>query len=78
VKQLLPDARIHRPFWAYLAALLLVLAAAIQPAVFTYPAALALGVTGVWLGVNLGRVWWRYHRVLSLGRPSPSVRSLNQ
>lgn len=81
MKQFLPDARIHRQFWAYLAALLLVLAAAIQPAqpaVFTYPAALALGVTGVWLGVNLGRVWWRYHRVLSLGRPSPSVRSLNQ
>jgi hypothetical protein len=63
---------------AYLAALLLVLAAAIQPALFTYPAALALGVTGVWLGVNLWGVWHRYRRVLNLGRLSPSVRSLNQ
>ena len=78
MKQLLPDARINRQFRAYLTALLLVLAAAIQPAVFTYPAALALGVTGVWLGVNLWGVWHRYRRVLNLGRLSPSVRSLNQ
>jgi hypothetical protein len=75
MKQLLPDARIHRQFRAYLTALLLVLAAAIQPAVFTYPAALALGVTGVWLGVNLGRVWHRYRRVLregSVAAPAPA------
>ena len=64
MKQLLPEARIRRQWWAYLAALLLLLAAAVYPAVFTYPAALALGVTGAWLGINLLGVWRIYRRVL--------------
>ncbi len=63
MKQLLPDARVRRQSWACLAALLLLLAAAAHPALFTYPAALALGVTGAWLGVNLSRVWRIYRRV---------------
>ena len=67
MKQLLPDAAIRRQFWVYLAALLLLLAAAVHPPVFTYPAALALGGTGVWLGVNLMGVWWIYRRVLQDG-----------
>ncbi|MER2527162.1 MAG: hypothetical protein ABTR07_04450 [Candidatus Competibacter denitrificans] len=64
MKQLLPDAVIWRQWWAYLAALLLLLAAAVDPAIFTYPAALALGVTGTWLGVNLAGVGQTYYRLL--------------
>ena len=64
MKHLLPDAAIRRQSWAYLAALLLLLAAAVNPTVFTYPAALALGVTGAWLGVNLAGVGQTYHRLL--------------
>ncbi|MDS4070735.1 MAG: hypothetical protein RKO24_14050 [Candidatus Competibacter sp.] len=67
MKQLLPDALVRRQYWAYLAALLLLLAAAVYPAVFTYPAALALGVTGAWLGINLMGVWRMYRRVLRDG-----------
>jgi hypothetical protein len=67
MKQLLPDALIRRQFWAYLAALLLLLAAAVCPAFFIYPAALALGVTGGWLGINLSNVWRRYRRALQAG-----------
>ena len=64
MKQLLPDAAVRRQWWAYLAALLLSLAAAVSPAVFTYPAALVLGVAGAWLGVNLLAVWRMYRRTL--------------
>ena len=64
MKQLLPEAPVRRQGWAYLAALLLLLAAAVYPSLFTYPAALALGLAGAWLGVNLWRVWRNYRRVL--------------
>ncbi|MCC8994925.1 MAG: hypothetical protein LM550_14820 [Candidatus Contendobacter sp.] len=64
IKRLLADAPVRRQQWAYLTTLLLLLAAPIHPAVFTTPAALALGVTGAWLGINLFGVWWIYHRVL--------------
>lgn len=70
MKQLLPDGAIRRQWWAYLAALLSLLAAAVYPAVFTYPAALALGVTGAWLGINLIGVWQMYRRVLQDGLAS--------
>ena len=63
MKQLLPDAAIRRQWWAYLAALLLALMAAMNPVVFTIPAALALGVTGAWLGVNLSKVALTYRRI---------------
>jgi len=69
MKQLLPDAAIRRQFWAYLAALLTLLAAAVHPAVFTYPAALAAGVTGAWLGFNLAGVWRIYRRTLRQANP---------
>lgn len=75
MKQLLPDAVIRRQWWSYLAALLLSLAAAIDPAVFTYPAALALGVTGAWLGVNLSSIWWVYRRVLKDGLAAAPSRA---
>lgn len=67
MKQLLPDAAVRRQFWAYLAALLTLLAAAVYPTVFPYPAALAVGVTSIWLGVNLWAVGWAYRRVLRDG-----------
>ena len=67
VKQLLPDARIRRQAWAYEVTWLSLLAAAIHPTVFAYPAALALGVTGTWLGINLSSVWWIYRRALQDG-----------
>jgi hypothetical protein len=64
IKQLLPDAPVRRQRWVFLATLLLLLAAAVYPAVFTYPAALALGATGVWLGVNLWSVARIYRRCI--------------
>ena len=69
MKQLLPEVRIRRQFWAYLAALLTLLAAAVYPTVFPYSAALAVGVTGVWLGVNLARVWRMYRWTLRQANP---------
>jgi len=72
MKQLLPDSVVRRQFWAYLTSLLLLLAATVYPAVFTYPAALALGVTGAWLGVNLSSVWWMYRRTLRAA-PDPAL-----
>ena len=65
MKQLLPEARIRRQWWAYLAALLLLLAAVGYPSVFTYPAALALGVAGIGLGVNLSSVWRIYRQIIA-------------
>ncbi|MDS4028171.1 MAG: hypothetical protein RKO25_14455 [Candidatus Contendobacter sp.] len=70
MKQLLPDVCVRRQWWSYLAALLLLLAAAIQPRLFTYPAALALGVTGGWLSLNLLRVCRMYDRVSRSGPSS--------
>ncbi|MFO1371404.1 MAG: hypothetical protein U1F42_03090 [Candidatus Competibacteraceae bacterium] len=67
MKQLLPEAHIRHQWWTYLAALLLLLATAPCPQIFTYPAALALGVTGAWLGLNLLSVWRIYQRVLQSG-----------
>ena len=74
MKQLLPEARIRRQRWAYLTALLLLLAAAVYPAVFTYPAALALGITGAWLGVNLWGVWRMYCRTQHEGLAGASLK----
>ncbi len=65
MKQLLPDAAIQRQWWAYLATFLLLLAAAaVHPTSFTYPAALALGVMGIWLGINLTSVAYHYRCLL--------------
>lgn len=75
MKQLLPDTKVQQQGWAYLAALLLLLAAALYPTVFVYPAALAVGVTGIWLGVNLWTVGWAYRRVLQDGLAIAPVRS---
>ena len=70
MKQLLPDACIRQQWWSYLAALLLLLAAAVQPRLFTYPAALAVGVAGGWLGINLLKVCRMYYRVSRTEAPS--------
>ena len=74
MKQLLPEARIRRQRWVYSATLLLLLAAVVYPAVFTYPAALALAVTAGWLGVNLWSVWRIYRRALHEGLASVSLK----
>lgn len=64
MKQLLPDAKIQRQGWVYLAAFLLLLAAVLVPEVFTYPVGITLGVTSGWLGVNLVQVALVYRRML--------------
>ncbi|MCP5196202.1 MAG: hypothetical protein H6974_05385 [Gammaproteobacteria bacterium] len=64
MKMLLPEARICRQFWASLSALWLLLAAIFYPFPFTYPAALALGMSSAWLGINLLSVWRIYRRAL--------------
>lgn len=64
MKQLLPDVKAQRQGWTYLAALWLLLAAVLVPEVFTYPAGIALGVTGGWLGVNMVQVALIYRRLL--------------
>ncbi|HPF59558.1 MAG TPA: hypothetical protein P5149_09775 [Candidatus Competibacteraceae bacterium] len=64
MKRLLPETHIRQQFLAYLTALLLLLTAALYPAWFLYPAALALGITGAWLGINLFSVWRIYRRTL--------------
>ena len=73
MKQLLPDVAIRRQWWSYLAALLLLLAAVMEPRVFGYPAALAVGVSGGWLGINLLRVYRIYDQILRNAPPLPSV-----
>ena len=73
MKRLLPEARIRQQFWAYLTAFLLLLATVFYPSPFIYPAALILGVTGAWLGINLLSVWQIYRRTLQKGRePTPA------
>ncbi|MCB1822872.1 MAG: hypothetical protein KDI73_15030, partial [Candidatus Competibacteraceae bacterium] len=64
IKQLLPETPIRRQGWALLITLLLLLTAVLYP-LFLYPAALALGITGGWLGVNLWRVAQRYRQALT-------------
>ena len=71
IKRLLPETPIRRQGWALLITLLLLLAAAVNPAVFTYPAALALVVIGGWLNLNLWRVGRLYASALQ-ARPSPA------
>jgi len=75
MKQLLPDAAIRRQWWAYLAALLLLLAAVLYPSLFSVPAALALGVTGAWLGFNLTQVGLAYRRLSRAAEPAPDPSS---
>lgn len=53
VKQIIPDAIAARQFWPHLLALLLLVAASLQPMPFTYAAALALAVSALWLLWNI-------------------------
>jgi hypothetical protein len=64
IKQLLPETPIRRQGWALLITLLLLLTAVLYP-LLLYPAALALGLTGGWLGVNLWRVARKYRQALA-------------
>lgn len=67
IKQLLPDRPVQQQGWAVLAALLLLLGAVLWPDLLAWPAALALGGNGIWLGVNLLQVARAYHRCLYSG-----------
>jgi hypothetical protein len=62
MKQLLPDRAAHRQFWVHLAALLLLLAAVLQPRWFVYPAGVLLSLSSLLLWLNLVRVVLRYRR----------------
>src|SRR5690606_40826473 len=48
VKQIIPDSTAAKQFWPQLLALLLLLAASLQPGLFTDAAALALAVSALW------------------------------
>lgn len=70
MKQLLPDTAIRRQWWAYGATLCLLLAAALDPALFSRPAGLVLGITGAWLGINLSKVAIIYRRIGREAKPA--------
>jgi len=53
VKNMIPDRIASRQFWAHLVALALLIAASQWPEVFARVAALAVGVSAVWLGLNM-------------------------
>ncbi|MGG1945363.1 hypothetical protein AB1286_11195 [Trinickia sp. NRRL B-1857] len=55
VKAVLPDEHARAQYWAHLCALALLLCASALPNAFTRPAALALGISSAWLGVNIAR-----------------------
>lgn len=72
VKAILPDSRARAQYWAHLCALALLLAACALPDALARPAALALGVSSAWLGVNMARALRLY---LSVKRELVSVRA---
>ncbi len=53
IQKILPDRAAARQFWVHLAALLLLVGAAMWPALLARPAALALCLSAGWLGFNL-------------------------
>lgn len=53
VKQIIPDHIAMRQYWAHLVALTLLLAASLRPNLTSHAAALALGISSVWLGINM-------------------------
>ncbi|MCB1776957.1 MAG: hypothetical protein KDI50_05940 [Candidatus Competibacteraceae bacterium] len=64
IKQLLPETPLRRQGWVLLITLLLLLTAICYP-ILIYPAALALSMTGGWLGINLWRVAYKYRYALA-------------
>lgn len=65
VKEILPNAKATRQLWAHWAAGALLLGAALWPALLTYPAALALAVSALWLWANLLSCWRIYRDALA-------------
>jgi hypothetical protein len=53
VKDMIPDRVASRQFWAHLAALALLIAASQWPGAFARIAALAVGISAAWLGLNM-------------------------
>ncbi|HCV14335.1 MAG TPA: hypothetical protein DGC76_11670 [Candidatus Accumulibacter sp.] len=78
MQQVIAKRQIDGQFYAHLAALALLLAAALQPEWFTYPAAVALLVASGWLLRNLlaATAFYRQHRqrITSLARATPAPR----
>jgi hypothetical protein len=55
VKAVLPDEHARAQYWAHLCALVLLLGASALPNALARPAALALGISSAWLGINIAR-----------------------
>lgn len=53
VKAILPERRMRRQMWLHFAALVTLLGAGVKPGIFSYPAAILLGASSLWLWLNL-------------------------
>ena len=72
LKDMQPSAVTMPQYWLHLLSLLLLIAASLLPEIFTYPAAIAMGASALWLWVNLARTTMVYFRVCKLvAAPAP-------
>lgn len=65
VKEILPDRIAKRQLWVHMAALPLLLASALRPGLFAYPAGLAFWISFGWLWFNLLHAVRVYRKVLA-------------
>lgn len=63
VKEILPERRARGQMWLHFATLALLLAAAMRPQPFIYPAAAAFGASNLWLWLNLYSAYRVYRRL---------------
>lgn len=75
VKQILPEKRTRRQMWLHFAALAALLAAALEPSIFFYPAALLFGASSLWLWLNMVSAWRTYRHVDALITQSRQISS---
>jgi hypothetical protein len=68
VREILPESRTRGQMWLHFAALGMLLASVLLPAIFTYPAALLFGASNLWLWLNLISASSTYRRVNALFR----------
>ncbi len=66
MKELLPDAPARRQLYVHIISLILLLAASIQPAWFTYPAALLFAASSIMLGANLLAAYRKYRETRAM------------
>lgn len=78
VKEILPDKIARRQLWVHMAALALLLAAALWPVLFAYPAALAFGISFGWLWLNLFYAWRVYRKVLATVESPPAISPVSR